>query len=138
MAFGGFDQNSKGSPMSEINTTPLVDVMLVLLIIFMVTAPLITNTVNVNLPNSKSVASVEKPNVINLSLNDQGKLFWNGKEINEQDLPQLLQNEAAKKKDTELHLQADRDTRYQKITDIMTAANKAGISKLGFVSKVSK
>lgn len=138
MAFGSFDQNNSNAPMSEINTTPLVDVMLVLLIIFMVTAPLITNTVNVNLPNSKSVASPEKPNVINLSINDQGKLFWNGKQINEQDLPQLLQSEVAKKKDTELRLQADRDTRYQKITDIMTEANKAGISKLGFVSKVGK
>ena len=136
MSFGGFEKNNNSSPMSEINTTPLVDVMLVLLIIFMVTAPLITNTININLPNSKSAASQEKPNVINLSLDDQGKLFWNGKQINEQELPQLLQNEVAKKRDTELHLQADRNTRYQKITDIMTEANKAGISKLGFVSKV--
>ncbi|MSP33332.1 MAG: biopolymer transporter ExbD [Rickettsiales bacterium] len=138
MAFGGFNQNQNSSPMSEINTTPLVDVMLVLLIIFMVTAPLITNTVNVNLPNSKTVASPEKPNVVNVSLDVQGNLTFNGKPISDADLPQLLQNEVAKKKDTELRLQADRDTRYQKITDIMTEANKAGISKLGFVSKVEK
>ncbi len=136
MSFGGFNQDKNNSPMSEINTTPMVDVMLVLLIIFMVTAPLITNTVNVNLPNSKTVASPEKPSIINLSLNAQGQLIFNGKNINDNDLPQLLQNEVAKKKDVELRLQADRDTRYQRITDIMTEANKAGISKLGFVSKV--
>lgn len=124
--------------MSEINTTPLVDVMLVLLIIFMVTAPLITNTVNINLPNSKTAASPEKPNVINLSIDAQGNLSFNKKTISDADLPQLLQNEVTKNKDTELRLQADRDTRYQKITDIMTEANKAGISKLGFVSKAEK
>ena len=138
MSFGGFYKNNNAAPMSEINTTPLVDVMLVLLIIFMVTAPLITNTVNVNLPNSATAATPEKPNVINISIDAFGKIFWNGKEIQQENLPQLLQNEVAKKKDTELRLQADRDTKYQKITDIMTEANKAGISKLGFVSKVGK
>jgi biopolymer transport protein ExbD len=112
--------------------------MLVLLIIFIVTAPLITNNVNVNLPSSKTMASLEKPNVINLSLDENGKLFLNNKAISEQDLPLLLQNEVAKKNGVELRLQADRDTRYQKITDIMTIASKAGISKLGFVSKVEK
>lgn len=137
MTFGNFNQNNN-APMSEINTTPLVDVMLVLLIIFMVTAPLITNTVNINLPNSKTAASPEKPNVINLSIDAQGNLSFNKKTISDADLPQLLQNEVTKNKDTELRLQADRDTRYQKITDIMTEANKAGISKLGFVSKAEK
>jgi len=136
MSFGGFDKNNNAAPMSEINTTPLVDVMLVLLIIFMVTAPLITNTTNINLPNSKTTASLEKPNVINISLDEMGRIFWNGKEISQENLPQLLQNAMAIKKDTELRLQADRETRYQKITDIMTEANKAGITKLGFVTKV--
>jgi biopolymer transport protein ExbD len=138
MAFGGFNQNNNSAPMSEINTTPLVDVMLVLLIIFMVTAPLITNTVNVNLPNTKSAASPEKPNVISLSIDDKDRIFLNGKQIDEKDLPQLLQNLAAKKSDNELRLQADRDVRYQRIAEIMAEAQKAGIAKLGFVSRIEK
>ncbi len=122
--------------MSEINTTPLVDVMLVLLIIFIITAPLITNTVNINLPNSKSSASPQIPNVINIGLDAQERLFWNGKEIQEQDLPKLLTEAAKDKPNTELRLQADRNTRYEEITKIMTEAQKAGITKLGFSTKV--
>ncbi len=122
--------------MSEINTTPLVDVMLVLLIIFIITTPLITNSININLPSNKSTASIEKPNVINLGLDADGNLFWNGKTINQKDLPQLLAGATKNKTDTELHLQADRDTHYQKITEIMTEAGKAGITKMGFVSRV--
>ncbi len=136
MAFGGFNQNNNAAPMSEINTTPLVDVMLVLLIIFMVTAPLITNTVNVHLPKTSAAASKEKPSVINVSLNEKNQLFLNGKEIDEKDLPQLLKDLAAKNSDSELRLQIDRDARYQRVTEIMAEAQKAGIVKLGFVSEV--
>jgi len=135
MGFGGFDQNASNAPMSEINTTPLVDVMLVLLIIFIITAPLITNTVTVNLPSTNSTASPEKPDVINLSLDAVGRIFWNDKQIDEKDLPARFAEAAKGKSEPELHLRADKDTRYQKITEIMTEAQKAGIHKLGFLSK---
>ena len=135
MSFGEFNKPSN-SLMSEINTTPLVDVMLVLLIIFIITAPLITNNVNVNLPSSKSSASPQVPNVINIALDDKGQLFWNGKKITDQDLPRLLAKTPKNKTETQLLLQADRNTRYEKITQIMTEANKAGINKLGFSTKV--
>lgn len=138
MSIGSFDKNDDNEAMSEINTTPLVDVMLVLLIIFIVTAPLITNTVNVNLPSTKSAATVEKPSVINISLNEKGQLFLNNKSINQNDLPRLLEEAKKNKSEIEIHLQADRATRYEKITEIMTQAQKAGISKLGFVSKIEK
>ena len=122
--------------MSEINTTPLVDVMLVLLIIFIVTAPLITSNVNINLPTSKSSASQDKPNIINIGLDDKGRLFWNNKEIKEQDLSRLLSEAAQDKPNTEIRLQADRNTRYEQITKIMTEAQSAKINKLGFSTKV--
>ncbi len=134
MSFGGFSQKNN-MPMSEINTTPLVDVMLVLLVIFIITAPLITHNVNINLPNSKSAASPQKPDIINIGLDDKGKLFWNGKEIEEKDLPKLLTDAAQNKPDIEMRLQADRNTRYEEITEIMTEAQKAGITKLGFSTK---
>ena len=133
----GFNQHNN-APMSEINTTPLVDVMLVLLIIFMVTAPLITNTVNVNLPNTKSTATPEKPDVINVSIDTNNRVFLNGKEIDQDNLLQLLQNLNTQKDNTEIRLQADRDVHYQKIAEIMTIAQQAGINKLGFVSKIEK
>jgi biopolymer transport protein ExbD len=135
MSFGGFNKQSN-APMSEMNTTPLVDVMLVLLIIFIITAPLITNSVNINLPSSKSAATPEKPNVVNVGIDEKEKLFWNGKEINEDQLALMLEDAVKNNPNTELRLQADRNTRYEKITDVMTKADKAGISKMGFATRV--
>lgn len=133
MAFGGFEKQNT-TPMAEINTTPFVDVMLVLLIIFIVTAPLVTNVVNVNLPQTKSQASPQKPNIIKVAIDANGQLFWNGKKTTLNDLPALFKN-SSKNNDTELHLEADQNSRYQEIADIMVEAKKAGITKLGFVSK---
>jgi biopolymer transport protein ExbD len=137
VSFGGFEKQNN-APMAEINTTPLVDVILVLLIIFIVTAPLITNTVSVNLPKTKSTASVAKPSVVKISLNDKGQMFWNGTAISKADLATLFADTARDKPDIELHLEADKDSRYQEITEIMVEAQKAGITKLGFISKAEK
>jgi len=133
MNFGGFDPQGH-TPMSEINTTPLVDVMLVLLIIFIVTAPLLTHSIRVDLPTAGSAITPEKPDTITLSLNHEGRLFWNNEPIQESDLSQRLTEVSARKPQPELHLRADRDTRYQRITEIMNAAKNAGVEKLGFVS----
>ncbi|NDB69849.1 MAG: biopolymer transporter ExbD, partial [Methylocystaceae bacterium] len=81
MSFGGFDQQGANAPMSEINVTPMVDVMLVLLIIFIITAPLLTHSIRVDLPTAESTASPEKPDIITLSLNREGSLFWNDKAV---------------------------------------------------------
>ena len=137
MSFGGFEKQNN-APMSEINTTPLVDVMLVLLIIFIVTAPLITNNVSVNLPKTKSVASPQKPSIVKIGLDEKGQMFWNGTAISKTDLVTLFTDTAKDKPDTELHLEADKDSRYQEITEIMVEAQKAGITKLGFVSRAEK
>jgi len=137
MSFGGFEKQNN-APMSEINTAPLVDVMLVLLIIFIVTAPLITNNVSVNLPKTKSVASPQKPSIVKIGLDEKGQMFWNGTAISKTDLVTLFTDTAKDKPDTELHLEADKDSRYQEITEIMVEAQKAGITKLGFVSRAEK
>jgi len=135
MAFGEFGQQGAQQPMSEINTTPLVDVMLVLLIIFIVTAPLITHSIPVDLPKAGSTATPEKPEIITISLNREGGLFWNDSPVTESDLANHLAEASVKNPQPELHLRADRDTRYQRITEIMSAARKVGILKLGFVSQ---
>lgn len=134
MAFGSFDQQGGSAPMSEINTTPLVDVMLVLLIIFMITAPLLTHGVKIDLPQASSAPSQAKPQAVSLALNASGQLFWNDQPLAEAELPARLAEAAARQPQPELHLRADRETRYQKIAAAMSAARQAGIQKMGFIT----
>ena len=134
MAFGGFDQGDSARPMSEINTTPLVDVMLVLLIIFIITAPLLTHAVKVELPHASTQASPEKPETITLSVNGEGAMYWNADLVTEADLGARLATAAQQQPQPELHLRVDREARYQRIAEIMAAAHNAGVSKIGFVT----
>ncbi|MFT6258841.1 MAG: biopolymer transport protein ExbD [Rickettsiales bacterium] len=133
MSFGGFNRKSD-APMSEINTTPLVDVMLVLLIIFIITAPIITGNINVKLPEASSSASPKKEDVINVSLDENGQLFFNEIKVGEKELSFLLKDSFTNNPNIELRLNADRNVRYEKITQIMSIANESGISNLGFVT----
>ncbi len=135
MAFGGFNENNNQAPMAEINVTPMVDVMLVLMVIFIITAPLFTHAVKLDLPNAQSTAAPEKPETITLSINAEGKLFWNNAEINEPELMQRFAIAAQKKPAPELHLRADKSTRYEVIAKVMAGAQNNGISKIGFVTK---
>ncbi|WP_227815840.1 ExbD/TolR family protein [Nitrogeniibacter aestuarii] len=134
MAFGGFGEGGNNAPMSEINTTPLVDVMLVLLIIFMITAPLLTHSVKIDLPTATNEPTQVDPETITVSLNESGQLFWNDDPIEEAVLEQRLAAEADKTPQPELHLRADKATRYEAIARLMAAARQAGIEKLGFVT----
>lgn len=132
MAFGGFEQNT-AQPMAEINTTPLVDVMLVLLIIFMVCAPLMTQSIDVNLPKAVGVSTQEKPQVVTLAVNAEGQLSWNGEVVSDDGLAQCLTELAARQPQPELHLMADKDVRYERVAQVMALVRGAGVSKMGFV-----
>jgi biopolymer transport protein ExbD len=132
MAFGGFDQGSP-QPMSEINVTPLVDVMLVLLIIFMVCAPLMTQSINVNLPKAVGSSTQEKPETVSLAIDAEGKLTWNGESVADAGLTQCLTELAAKQPQPELHLIADKNVRYERVAQVMALVREAGVSKMGFV-----
>lgn len=138
MAFGGFDTGNHPQPMAEINTTPLVDVMLVLLIIFMVTAPLFTHAVKIDLPRAQSQLNPEKPDTIALSIDAQGRLHWNDEPVDDAVLAERFAQAAAKRPQPELHLRADRETRYQVIAGVMSAAQRAGVQKIGFVTDPSE
>ena len=135
MAFGGFNENNNQAPMAEINVTPMVDVMLVLLVIFIITAPLFTHAVKLDLPNAQSTAAPEKPETITLAINAEGRLFWNNAEINDQELMNRLVIAAQKTPTPELHLRADKSTRYEVIAKVMAGAQNNGISKIAFVTK---
>lgn len=134
MAFGGFNENHNQAPMAEINVTPMVDVMLVLLVIFIITAPLFTHAIKLDLPDAKSAAAPEKPETITLSINAQGKLFWNNAEIGQPELAGRFAIAAQKIPLPELHLRADKSTRYEVIAKVMADAQNNGMTKIGFVT----
>jgi biopolymer transport protein ExbD len=123
------------APMSEINTTPLVDVMLVLLVIFIITAPLMTHAVRIDLPKASSQLLNEKPEVVSISIDSAGKIYWNDAPINVNDAKAKLAVASKQNPQPEVHIRADKDTRYQILAEIMANAQTAGITKLGFVSE---
>jgi len=132
MAFGSFEQNNN-QPMAEINTTPMVDVMLVLLIIFMITAPLMTQSIKVTLPAAEGTPTSEKPTIINVQINAEGQLTWNDTVISDATLKQNLQDAATQEPQPEIHLFADAAVRYDHVAQVLAKARDAGVTKLGFV-----
>ena len=134
MSFGNFDGGQARQPMAEINMTPLVDVMLVLVIIFIVTAPLMSQSIKVDLPQVKAQANEVKPDVIQLALDASGTLFWNSAPVDAAALPVRLAAAAARTPQPEVHLSADKEIRYQRVAEVMSAAREAGIQKFGFIT----
>ena len=133
MAFGTQDESDE--VMNEINMTPLVDVMLVLLIVFIITVPVMKNAVNNELPRASSQAEDIKPETIRLSVDASGAYFWNESRIEEADLEPRLQAAAAKEPQPELHIRGDKDVRYERVAIAMAAARQAGVKKIGFITE---
>lgn len=134
MAFGGFSQEGRSAPMNEINMVPLIDVMLVLLIVFMITAPLLTHSIKIDLPTAASESTNEKPDTITLAIDREGTLYWNDQAIDDEALAIRLAEAALAEPQPDLHLRADRDTRYQRLAEIMSQARIAGIRNMGFIT----
>jgi len=135
MAFGGFSDDDGGRPMAEINMIPLIDVMLVLLIIFIVTAPLLTHSIRIDLPKATAQVNLEKPETVTLSIDAVGGLYWNDTLISDAQLAINLIDAARRKPQPELHLRAERTTQYQKLAEVMAAAQNAGVNKIGFITE---
>lgn len=134
MIGGQHNSASHSTPMSEINTTPLVDVMLVLLVIFIITAPLLTHAVKIDLPQASSQLAPEKPEIISISIDGNGQMFWNETKMEKGALKDKLASIATQTPQPELHIRADKETRYQILAEVLADAQNAGVSKLGFVS----
>ena len=134
MSFGGFNDNQNSAPMADINVTPMVDVMLVLLVIFIITAPMFTHALKLDLPTAQSNPAPEKPETITLGIDAAGKLYWNDQPVSEADMDARLATAAARKPQPELQLRADKSTRYEMIAELMSAAQGAVLTKLGFVT----
>jgi biopolymer transport protein ExbD len=135
MAFG--TQDDTDEVMNEINMTPLVDVMLVLLIIFMITVPVMKHSVEIDLPRTTSQPQDSKPETIRLSVDAQGTYFWNETPIQDDELERQLQT-AARTPQPELHIRGDRAVRYERVALVMSAAKRAGLHKIGFVTDPTK
>ncbi|MBD2954125.1 ExbD/TolR family protein [Burkholderia pseudomallei] len=134
MAFGGLDHQHTSQPMADINMTPLIDVMLVLLVIFIITAPLLTHAIRLDLPKVAAAPARETPETITVSIDAAGKLYWNDAPVAPDALAARLRDVAAAGQDPELHLRAARDTRYDTIAQVMGAAQQAGVARIGFVT----
>jgi len=136
----GVGVSAHTAPMSEINTTPLVDVMLVLLVIFIITAPLLTHAVKIDLPQASSQSLPENPQLVSVSIDGAGKYYWNNQPLTQAELKAKLDIAAKQLPQPELNIRADKETRYQVVASLMADINNAGIIKLGFASdpEVSK
>ena len=122
--------------MSAINTTPLVDVMLVLLIIFLITIPVVTQSITLELPKERNVVTVTKPENILLAVSKDGDLYWNTKRIDDIDeLTKMLTEKAKIKPQPEVHIRGDANTRYESIGRVVFACQRAGIVKVGFITE---
>ena len=133
MQIGG-DDEGEDAVVSAINTTPLVDVMLVLLIIFLITIPVVTQTVNVKLPNERNQALQTKPENIVIAIDKDGNMYWNVSMIPDTNaLFEKLKVEAVKVPQPEVHIRGDQSSRYQAVGQVMVTCQRAGIAKVGFI-----
>jgi biopolymer transport protein ExbD len=135
MAMGSFNAQNHQMPTAEINMTPLVDVMLVLLIILIITAPLMTHQVPVDLPRASSTPTPEKPQTLQVSIDADNQIFVGNSAVDRNDLETYFRDAVAQDAKVEMHLRADRITRYETVAETMSAARRAGLSKIGFVTQ---
>ena len=129
-----FDREELQAPLAEINTTPLVDVMLVLLVIFLVTAPMLNNAVKLNLP-SETAAEITEQKPVTISLDANGKYYFNDQQISESELDQRLQQIAKDNIKQPIHIRADVEVHYGKVGHILAALQRQGFSNVGFVTE---
>ncbi|MDL2356657.1 MAG: biopolymer transporter ExbD [Pseudomonadota bacterium] len=138
MTFGAFDPQRQQSMMSDINVTPMVDVMLVLLVIFMLTAPVFTPALKLELPRAQAAAAPRQADTVDIAIDAAGAITWNGTVLDAAALDARLAQAAARDPQPELQLRADRNTRYEAVAQLMAAAQARGLLKLGFVTDPHK
>jgi biopolymer transport protein ExbD len=134
MAFGGFSKEGNASPMAEINMIPLIDVMLVLLVIFIITAPLLTHAVKVDLPKVSSQPNITKPDNVQLAIDAQAHVYWNGQVLDRPGWRSQMASAGKLNPQPEVHIRADGAVAYGKVAEVMADAAKAGLTRIGFVS----
>jgi biopolymer transport protein TolR len=134
MGFGRLERTQGSQPMADINVTPLVDVMLVLVVIFIITAPLLASSIRLDLPKTDAAKPADAPKFVTLVVDKSGKTFLNDRPLNADELAGRLRETAAQNPDTEVQLRADEGVPYGKVVQVMGLAQKAGLNRIGFVA----
>jgi biopolymer transport protein ExbD len=135
MAFSSPQGDEDSGLMAEINMTPFVDVMLVLLIIFIVTLPVIQHSVKIELPKAASTASASKPETIQISIDQKGQIFWNSSLVSMDEFIAKAKEAASQEQQPEINLRADKRVPYDYVAQVLSASKRSGLSKLGFVTE---
>ena len=135
MAFASFDSRSASAPMADINMVPLIDVMLVLLVIFIITAPLLTNAVKLELPRADAQANVAKADKVEFAIDAEGAMYWNGERLTRAEAAARFATASHQQPQPELHLRADQRVAYRFVAQTLADASRAGLNKVGFISE---
>jgi biopolymer transport protein TolR len=138
MAFGRLERTQGDAPISDINVTPLVDVMLVLVVIFIITAPLLASSIRLDLPKAEGTQSTDAPRFVTVVLDKAGKVFLNDQPVAPAQLAEQLAAEAQRNPDIEMQLRADEAVPYGRVVEVMGLAHKAGLTRIGFVAEPAK
>ena len=138
MAFGRLERTASAPPMSDINMTPLVDVMLVLVVILIITAPLLASSIRLDLPRADGTQAGDAPQFVTVVLDKAGQVFVNDQPVTPPQLAERLAAAAKQNPDTEIQLRADQAVPYGRIVEVMGVAHKAGLSRIGFVAEPAK
>jgi biopolymer transport protein TolR len=134
MSFGRLERSKGSEPMSEINVTPLVDVMLVLLVIFIITAPLLASSIKLDLPSTDAAKPTEAPKFVTVVIDKSAQVFLGDQPIELPALAESLKKTADANKDTEVQLRSDESVPYGKVIEVIGIAQKAGLTRIGFVA----
>jgi biopolymer transport protein ExbD len=137
MAFGS-ELDDHDDMVSEINMTPLVDVMLVLLIIFIITMPVLTHSVQLDLPRADNTPNLVKPETVNLSVTTDGSIFWNNERVTDEQLAERLAAAAQNQPQPDVFVRGDRKVEYERVLQVMSTVQRSGVLKLGFVTEPGK
>lgn len=135
MSFGTLTDEDGDEALAEINMIPLIDVMLVLLVIFIVAAPLLQHSVNIDLPQASSTPLTAEPEAVRLSIDAESRLYWNDAPLAEEALSARFSEMAAQSPQPQLQLAAARSTPYEKVAEVMSAAARAGLTRIGFITE---
>ena len=138
MAFGRLERNPGAQPMSDINMTPLIDVMLVLLVIFMITAPLMTSSLKLDLPRTDAAQASDTPLFVSVALDRDGRTFWGDEAVDTATFAERVAAAARRNPQTEVQLRADKAVPYGRVAELIGVVQKAGLTRIGFVAEPEK
>jgi biopolymer transport protein TolR len=135
MPFGRLESKPTSSPMSDINMTPLIDVMLVLLVIFMITAPLMTSSLKLDLPKAEGAKPTDAQQFVTLAIDPQGRFFWGDEQVSIETLRLRVREAAVRNPATEVQLRADKTVTYGRVAELIGVVQEGGLSRVGFVTE---